>query len=440
MNLEEKKEFTKDFFNRARKAGVTFEKDGDYIKVTSPMSNELLMDFASNNIHKPTLIMCQAKDRSSIISYELSDEEKAKLEELWKSGISDLNVLVKEIWGEFLPNGKLRDGRSREGRSARAYLASKEFNYNTNVIEKLPELVLDEEQKEFIKEFWRKKKSIDIARELFNDPELIPVTQEARVVDDFIENLRNELGDSELSDEIKNMESVPLGKLSSYRPPTNITQLLSRINRYLSLGWEAHSLKKDEMVCCQALKRYMSTFSFVRNIDNYKTEENRMIFEDRFIRYCYNKPDLSHEDLDLYVLLCAERVNIEETAKRLEEVRFDAAQERETNGRISQATSDLISATQTAYNSGCKREEDYLKALTTQRSKRLEQQKNQGQISIINLVKAFQDEKFRQKQLRLGLIEKERITEEAQKIGAMSDMMAAVRGISLEELLSDDEL
>ena len=45
------------------------------------------------------------------------------------------------------------DGRSKQGRAVREYLASKDIKYGTTKVEKVKPILLNDEQKEFIEQY-----------------------------------------------------------------------------------------------------------------------------------------------------------------------------------------------------------------------------------------------------------------------------------------------
>ena len=64
----------------------------------------------------------------------------------------------------------------------------------------------------------------------------------------------------------------------------------------------------------------MHTFRFNHQINNYETQNDRDLFESSFIRYTYDKPDLTQEEVDQYIVLSSEVVisaNIQRRKKNI---------------------------------------------------------------------------------------------------------------------------
>ena len=71
---------------------------------------------------------------------------------------------------------------------------------------------------------------------------------------------------------------------------------------------------------------------YKRQISNYASQDNRELFESSFVRYTHDKPDLTQEEVDQYIVLSAEVViasNIQVRVERLQELLDQAAEETE---------------------------------------------------------------------------------------------------------------
>ena len=70
----------------------------------------------------------------------------------------------------------------------------------------------------------------------------------------------------------------------------------------------------------------------MHQISNYASQDNRELFESSFVRYTNDKPDLTQEEVDQYIVLSAEVViasNIQVRVERLQELLDQAAEETE---------------------------------------------------------------------------------------------------------------
>ena len=75
---------------------------------------------------------------------ELTDEQKEQILEEF-----EVNPDLKQITQKVFGNDSL-DGRSKEGRAVRAFLAKSNMQYTTSLVERVEEIELTREQKEFL--------------------------------------------------------------------------------------------------------------------------------------------------------------------------------------------------------------------------------------------------------------------------------------------------
>ena len=79
--------------------------------------------------------------------------------------ITDLSALTREVFGD-----EKLDGRTKQGRAVREYLAEKEIAYQTKHIDKKEDVELTEEQKEFIMNNSSSSvSSLELAKLVFSD-------------------------------------------------------------------------------------------------------------------------------------------------------------------------------------------------------------------------------------------------------------------------------
>jgi len=153
------------------------------------------------------------------------------------------------------------------------------------------------------------------------------------------------------------------------------------------------------------------------------------LFEDAFIRYTHDKPDLTQEDLDQFITLCNQIVRAAEIQRRIESLRTTMAA-----GEISMKMNEAINVLQSELNSCENIKTKLYNDLTTKRNKRLEE-KSDGFEKLINLVHAWKDEDFRKRTIHLADLEKMKVKDEAERINSMSEIKALLRGATIEELI-----
>jgi hypothetical protein len=364
--------------------------------------------------------------------FELSEDHKKKILDFFSAALEpELSNLVKSVF----ENDEL-DGKTKEARAIKAFCKERGLKFKTRTIVLKGLLDLTDEQLTYINNNFRVKSALEIAKDLFNNDSLTNLSQEYRTVNSKIEEIKNflkkeaETGTNKAELEIININYNPEELVSSeYKPPKTLKQTIERVNHYLNYGYNEDTLKKQQLFEMQQLKKYLNIFRFIYQINTYKIQGDRDLFEDAFIRYTHDKPDLTQEDLDQFITLCNQIVRAAEIQRRIESLRATMAA-----GEISMKMNEAINVLQTELNSCENIKTKLYNDLTTKRNKRLEE-KTDGFEKLINLVQAWKDEEFRKKTIHLAELEKMKVKEEAGRINSMSEIKALLRGATIEELV-----
>jgi len=435
-------QFEKDFYARIKEENGRLEKNENDIVILihntgGEFTPELLMDFPKCDIGK--LWMIKQKSRDFIVNYVLSDEEKRKIEEIWHSdspNANDLNVITRKISGD--PKS---DGRSKLGRAIRAFLASKEFNYKTITIEKLPEIILDEEQKEFIRQRCWKFRPWDITKEFYSNPQIQSLSREVRAFEKYAEEIKGNHVDKNISEEFKDIEDDGIDdsnkSLECYRPPNGKGQVVARINKYLHLDWDVNKLAKEEAKQVEILRRFLRTHNFINQINVYRNAQDRDSFEGDFIGQVLYERDITYAEMQQYIVLSSEKVNGAFIERELQSLRDEQKRARDEQDKTFSQTAytEAVNAFQSARENSLNRWEKLNKQLMTGRKERIDARREEN-ASVLNLVNAWKDEEFRIKTIHLAELEKVKLEETIMELSSMDSLKALIRGATEKELLS----
>jgi hypothetical protein len=224
--------------------------------------------------------------------------------------------------------------------------------------------------------------------------------------------------------------------LTEYFPPRRSDQTLYRINRYLNIGWELDKLKATQLKQVDMLQRYLNTFSFCYQINTYKRDDDRKLFEDAFIRYTYDKDDLTQEELDQFITLCTEVVTASTILQQVEDMRqmLRQASEEDDGRNIKMQLNEAINNLQTEYNQCRNRQNKLYKSLVDDRSKKIQERREEN-ASILNLVQAWKDEERRKGIIALAEAQKQNLEEEGKRLSSMDELKAVIRGVDLDEMV-----
>ena len=364
------------------------------------------------------------------------DQQKVIKDYLAQNKDAGLSEITSIAFG-----GQDLDSRTKEGRAVKKFLIDNSLEFKNKSVTQRDRISLNDEQKEFIKNHYKDQHYIEIAKTIFNKPSLTHVTLECREVSTYIAQLKQETGEVE-PEQFDQEIYVPVDRendntTSSYFPPRRNDQTVFRINKYLNLGWHTDSLKAHQLKQVDTLQRYLNTFSFCYQINTYKSNSDRQLFEDAFIRYTYDKEDLSQEELDQFIVLCTEVVTAATILQQVEDLR-DMLRNNSGDGEgrnIRMQLNEAISNLQTEYNQCRLRQSKLYKSLVDDRSKRIQLRKEEN-ASILNLVQAWKDEEKRKSIILLAEAQKQNLNEEARRLSSMDELKAVIRGIDIDEMVN----
>ena len=376
---------------------------------------------------KPTPELPQKKTHKKLPPIFLIKEQEEAILKVWNESDPlhppSVMSLVKAAW----PTGDF-DGRSAQGRAVLDFLAQRKLKAVTAATkpESVP-LLLSDEQKEYIYNNCETMGALEMAKILFQNPNLSPLHRETRAV---IEVLKNIVG-KEVKEEIT--------ETGEYRPPKNITKAVQRINRYLkTLNLTEEKLNSRDKKNIIALIAYLHTYRFVRQINEYDKIEYKELFESSFIRYTWDKGDLMEEEVDQYIMVASEVVNsvkITEHINDMQKLLEVAQQTNEDNKKFSMSLVEAMAKARGEFNDCSSRQTKLLQTLAGKRSERLASQKSQT-ASILNLVQLWKEEETRNKLIELSEKRRALVRDEINRLSNLDDVQAIILGVSEDDVLN----
>jgi hypothetical protein len=243
-----------------------------------------------------------------------------------------------------------------------------------------------------------------------------------RVIVDFLKTYRPEIVDD---NEIVTKEK--------WNPPKSINRAIVKINNFCGTRLEELNLQTKQKKLVEQLILYFKSPRFNHFINQYATLADRNLFESEFVRAIWDKPDLTNDELNLYVTVCANYVRQKHIQMRID--KLNALLDDQDNERdITMRLTEIIKATSEELNQCEKRIESLTKDLNGSRTARLKA-KGEENGSIFALVEAFQDREERDRMIMMAELQNKLIEEEADRLENMDDYKARILGISKKELL-----
>lgn len=358
----------------------------------------------------------KAEDIAPII---LTEEQKNYIDENWKN--CQLIDMVRKVF-----NNESLEGRTREGRAVREYMQSKNYQYAITTPKSRADFHVEftSEMDEFIINNVAHMKPHEIAQILFNNNKLIHTTKEAIAVTERIKQIAPTLIDE--SDDFTEKE---------YLPPKTLKGALLKVNAARLENVTEDKLTNKEIKCLEKLLEYLNSPRYISVISAIKNKKERRLFEHEFVLATWNKPDLSFEEIGLYIDLVNERIlqiRIQETSAKLDMMLKNIVND--GDGKTSMALAETIGKKNDEYDRSIKRAKDLSESLTGKRSER-QKNKHENNRSLVALVEQFQDKQNRKEMLKIAEIRKKAVSDEIKRLTAIDEWKARVFGISEEEIL-----
>ena len=347
----------------------------------------------------------------------LSEEQKKLIVDNYDK-IPDLIRLTKLVY-----NNDALDGRSKEGRAVREFLIEQGLKFKTTKREKVKNVTLNKEQKEFILNSAEDGMSAyEVACLMFPDKRITPLSKETLVTAEYIRKHAPE--------QVHDSESA-LG--TRYESPRNLLESLNRINKFANESLELNKLPIHEKKCIETLKNFLSSPRFLQTINSYNNEADRELFEAEFIRAAWDKPDLTADEINLYINVCVDYINLKNISGHIEKLNrmFNEADEQQD---MTVRLAELLKTKSEEYNQCEKRMESLIQKLNGDRAKRIDSRRKDN-ASILSLVRLFQDEEERKRMVLIAEMQKKTVGEEAERMENMASWKARVLGIGRDDIL-----
>ena len=271
---------------------------------------------------------------------------------------------------------------------------------------------------------------MELAKVVFDDPKISSLDLRYKVLIEYYNTIDNKVKYSDITNEDASVEG-------GYAPPKSESRALVRVNKYVHNGINKDKLTSKDKKNLSTLIGYMHTYRFLHQIGTYGIETDRELFESSFVRYTWDKDDLTQEEVDLYIVLSAEVViasNIQRRVERLQTLLDQNAED--TEGRkMAMSLVEAINTAQTEYNQCVNRQTKLLNELKEKRSQRMSKMM-QDSASILNLVELWKDEESRNKMIKLADLRRQNISSEIERLSSMEEIKSRILGISEEEILN----
>ena len=343
---------------------------------------------------------------------KLNKDQKQKIRDNFKDtpNLIDLTRIVFE--------DDSLDGRSKEGRAVKKFLAEQSLDYKTTKWDKVEDIELTDSQIEFTKQQAKNGLSaFQISEMLWPEISVKRFSKQHVAVLDFL----REYEPAYVHDSESAVNRI-------YAAPKLISTGITKVNEFCHIELQEEKLSHDEKNCIESLLRSLSAPRFIQVISNYSSMKDRELFEAEFIRATWDKPDLTSDEINLYINVCVDYINLKNISSHIEKLNtmFNEVEDQQD---MTVRLAEVLKSKTDEYDKCEKRMESLIKKLNGDRAERLKN-KNKENATILSLVKNFQVEDERRRMVELAEMQKKLVDEEVTRLDNMESWKARILGIS----------
>lgn len=350
------------------------------------------------------------------MAIELTDEQKDFIEKNYKK-YPDLKTLTQKTF----KNQRL-DGRTSEASLVKGHISKLGGKYKTTEKKSRDKINFTPKEKENIIELANEGlSSLKIAEIIFPDKQIKRLSGEQKAVYKVIKEFTPEL--------LQSTENA-LGEKFNY--PKTIEEVIALINIASGKDLEEKKLTAGEREGTENLMKFLSSPRLNNIINSMHSKENRDLFLHEFVRATWDKPDLTTEDVNLYINVCQDFINSKNINNHMEKLN-QMLEEADDQFELKMGLIEALSTKSTEFNQCEKRIESLLKQLNTARSERLKTMRANN-ASILALVRAFQQEEERKRMVIIAQMQNQAVKKEIDRLESMDEWKARILGIRASDM------
>lgn len=358
----------------------------------------------------------------------LTPEQKSKI-----LGLVNANPAsppsIKDILDNLFADRKL-DGRSFEGKAVKEYLATLNIRPKLSYDLKYTQpIILTPEQELYIRNNYSTLSIVEMARALFNKENISRINLEYKAIQEFL--VKNNLIPFDPNE-------IPINLSPQKSIPKTIEQAARKVNKYVLNGIDMKDLKKDTRLqnCLQSMIKYCHTPRYGLLMNTLSVGVDCELFESSFVRYVWDKPDITEEEVDSYINLCTDIVNytkMQREVEKLGEMR-DKCLDDSDGKRLSMALVTQMGELYKEMDNNQKRQNAALKNLTGTRNDRLEGRIKEN-ASFLHAVEAWRDEDKRRRLIAIAEKRKQMVKDEVERLDTLDAIKCEIWGLNKESFL-----
>jgi hypothetical protein len=223
------------------------------------------------------------------------------------------------------------------------------------------------------------------------------------------------------------------GPEDKYTVPRVVNSAVKKVNDWCSKEFKEEKLTTQERRFFERLVSYLSSPRFIQVINSYPCQTDKEIFEAEFVRSTWDKPDLTIDEINLYINVCMDYINLKQVEKqksKLNEMLDNSDDQQDLTMKLT----EILKTKSDEYNQCVGRIDKALTKLNGDRAKRIEHQIERT-ANILSVVQAFQQEDGRQQMILMAEMQNKLVGQESDRLESMPAWKARILGISKGEAI-----
>lgn len=349
----------------------------------------------------------------------LTPEQGEQVLKLHAQGKS-LREITQTVFGDAT-----LDGRTNEGKGVRIFLANEgitDVKTSGSVVGPMP---LTPEQRQYIDDHYKEGIPVmEMAKTLFPEAKLSIGCREVRAVIFRIREI-----------DPRHAETMRDAAEIEYVPPTMDEDICKKIASYANRYIDHRKPTTHEKKCIEFVRHNLSSYRFVTMIEQMNSMQYRNIFESEFVKAIHDKPDLTSDEVNLYLNLASQFVHLNDATKRCQILSDKFAKHSDNdqagNRELTMTFAELHKVASAERDALSKSIESLTKKLNGDRSARLKQQ-GERTVSLTAVMDAFRNQEERRNMLRIADMQREAIKQNIEELEGMDSFKARIMGVRKE--------
>lgn len=281
---------------------------------------------------------------------------------------------------------------------------------------------LDENAQRYIRKNAAIHRPLDMARVLFGDPNLKNLSKECKTIEKFVKILG--LG-----------FSMGEGEVREYKVPKTDSKIIEKINNAdPSANFKEGSLNGAQTKMVANLKSFLGNSRFLSLMNSIYDEGERALFENEFVATAYNKMDMTAEDLQACITLAYHYLlekRIQNHLIILDAELMESVQDKDAS--LKMTLTEAYGKKSDELDKCVKRIQSLQKSLSKNRADRLTAMADANK-SLTSMVEMWKEEETRKRMLLIAKATELAVDSEMKRLENEESFIASIYGISQDEI------